>query len=95
MIVAIPPTEILNVEFQPDLPIEQVDYFSRTSQGRAIKFFAVYEDDFWKKQNLCGELFMQNPSSPLISCFNIKLNQYPTICGFINPDYKSENVNIP
>lgn len=54
--VAIPPRLAANLTFVPELPPKTMQTLTTTSTWMAghAKFFAVYDEPFWRKKGLCG-----------------------------------------
>lgn len=55
VIVAIPPQQVLRVEFEPPLPVEKIQLLQHSPPGAYYKVFATYESPFWREMGLRGE----------------------------------------
>lgn len=54
VIVATPPSHVLDVDWDPVLPQGRRDLLSRVEMGRLMKCDAVYETPFWREDGLSG-----------------------------------------
>jgi monoamine oxidase len=54
-IVALPPPLCEQIEFSPDLPAARSTIQRGTRMGALTKCFALYDEPFWREQNLSGE----------------------------------------
>ncbi|EFQ33044.1 flavin containing amine oxidoreductase [Colletotrichum graminicola M1.001] len=55
IISAIPPGNILKIEFEPRLPIEKESLLQNMPMGSLTKFYATYKKPFWRERDLTGE----------------------------------------
>lgn len=63
--LAIPPRLAAEIEYTPELPLEVMRTLAETPTWMAghAKFFAVYDQPFWRQEGLCGTVLSQ--SGPL------------------------------
>ncbi len=68
-IVAVPPTLIPKIEFDPFLPQPRQRLNQRLAMGSVIKFWVAYERPFWRDQGFNGMILRDDvPCSP---CFDV------------------------
>jgi monoamine oxidase len=60
VIVAIPPTLCANIEFYPLLPAKRAQLQQRMPMGSVIKCYAIYNQPFWRKLGLNGQVASDN-----------------------------------
>ena len=55
--LAIPPRLAAELEYSPELPLEVMQTLAATPTWMAghAKFFAVYDEPFWRQQGLCSD----------------------------------------
>ncbi len=56
VVVCAPPNLVDHIQFTPGLPATRAQLLQRMPVGRTIKFVAVYEEAFWRKDGLSGEV---------------------------------------
>jgi putrescine oxidase len=56
-IVAVPPSLVGAIRFDPPLPARRMQLQQAISQGSVTKFLAVYDHPFWREDGLSGEGF--------------------------------------
>jgi monoamine oxidase len=54
VIVAVPPTLAVRIDYDPPLPGERDQLLQRLPQGTVIKAHAVYDEPFWRREGLSG-----------------------------------------
>lgn len=68
-IVAVPPTLLPGIDFDPFLPQPRQRLNQRLAMGSAIKFWVAYERPFWREQGFNGMVVRDDvPCSP---CFDV------------------------
>ena len=89
--VAIPPRLAADLTFLPELPIKTMQTLATTPTWMAgqAKFFAIYDEPFWRKQGLCGTAISQR--GPLAEIHDASPNSGSTfsLFGFSGLDAKS------
>jgi monoamine oxidase len=89
--VAIPPRLAVDLTFSPELPIKTMQTLAATSTWMAgyAKFFAIYDEPFWRKQGLCGTAISQR--GPLAEIHDASPNSGSTfsLFGFSGLDANS------
>jgi monoamine oxidase len=68
-IVAVPPTMLTGIEFDPFLPQPRQRLNQRLSMGSAIKFWVAYERPFWRDQGFNGMVLRDDV--PCAPCFDV------------------------
>lgn len=56
VIVAIPPNLANDLTYSPPLPTARDELLARMPAGECLKFIAVYDEPFWRKDGLSGEV---------------------------------------
>jgi monoamine oxidase len=56
VIVAIPPVLAGRIEYEPELPAMRDQLTQRMPMGSVIKTMAVYDEPFWRKDGLTGQM---------------------------------------
>lgn len=84
VIVAVPPTLLPKIEFQPPLPQPKAAFHNRLSMGSAIKFWVAYDRPFWRDQGLNGMIVTDD--SPATPVFDVSPTGQPKglIAGFFD-----------
>jgi len=54
LIIAIPPSQVLKIRFEPGLPVMKTQLMQRMPMGCVWKCYAIYEKPFWRTQGLNG-----------------------------------------
>jgi monoamine oxidase len=89
--VAIPPRLAADLKFSPELPPKTLQTLAATPTWMAghAKFFAVYDEPFWRKKGLCGTAISQ--CGPLAEIHDASPNSGSTfsLFGFSGLDAKS------
>jgi len=57
LVVALPPTLAIRIEFDPPLPAERDQLCQRIPMGWVIKCMAIYDEPFWRADGLSGQAF--------------------------------------
>ncbi|KAL1922648.1 uncharacterized protein VTP21DRAFT_10187 [Calcarisporiella thermophila] len=65
VILAIPPTQLAQIEFVPDVPASHSQLWRRSIMGTYIKIIIVYETRFWRDRGLSGQLITLDEDSIL------------------------------
>ncbi|MEM7360492.1 MAG: NAD(P)/FAD-dependent oxidoreductase [Pseudomonadota bacterium] len=66
VIIALPPTIIPKIQFQPTLPRKKNALHKRLVMGSAIKFWVLYETPFWRDQGYSGSILIDDmPCTPI------------------------------
>ena len=88
--VAIPPRLAADLTFSPELPIKTKQTLAATPTWMAghAKFFAIYDEPFWRKNGLCGTAISQR--GPLAEIHDASPNSGSTfsLFGFSGLDAK-------
>jgi len=63
VVVAVPPTLAVRIDYHPPLPGGRDQLLQRLPQGTVIKAHAVYDEPFWRKEGLAG--FAWSPHLPV------------------------------
>ena len=89
--VAIPPRLAADLIFSPDLPAKTMQTLAATPTWMAghAKFFAIYDEPFWRKRGLCGTAISQR--GPLAEIHDASPNSGSTfsLFGFSGLDAKT------
>lgn len=89
--VAIPPRLAAELTFKPELPPETIRTLAATPTWMAghAKFFAIYDEPFWRKKGLCGTVISLR--GPLAEIHDASPNSGSTfsLFGFSGLDAKS------
>jgi monoamine oxidase len=89
--VAIPPRLAADLTFSPELPSKTMQTLAATPTWMAghAKFFAIYDEPFWRKNGLCGTAFSQR--GPLAEIHDASPSSGNTFClfGFSGLDARS------
>uniref|UniRef100_A0A8C9M9Y1 Amine oxidase n=1 Tax=Panthera tigris altaica TaxID=74533 RepID=A0A8C9M9Y1_PANTA len=85
VISAIPPTLTAKMHFKPELPSERNQLIQRLPMGSIIKCMMYYKEAFWKKNDYCGCMIIQDEEAPVsITLDDTKPDgSLPAIMGFI------------
>lgn len=86
-IVAVPPTLMNKISFNPPLPSAQTALHNRVNMGSVIKFWVAYPTPFWREQGFNGSIVRDDkPASP---CFDVSPPNSPLglIAGFFEADH--------
>ncbi|MCP4981405.1 MAG: NAD(P)-binding protein [Gammaproteobacteria bacterium] len=61
VVLAIPPRLVAGLVFEPELPAETLQILAAIPTWMAghAKFFAIYDQPFWRQQGLCGSVISQ------------------------------------
>ncbi len=68
-IVAVPPTLLTTIEFDPFLPQPRQRLNQRLAMGSAIKFWVAYDRPFWRDQGFNG--IVVRDDTPCTPCFDV------------------------
>lgn len=55
-IVAVPPMLAARIDFSPAMPAGREQLLARMPQGTALKYLAIYDEPFWRRDGLSGQL---------------------------------------
>jgi monoamine oxidase len=92
--VAIPPRLAADLTFLPELPAKTMQTLAATPTWMAghAKFFAIYDEPFWRKQGLCGTAISQ--CGPLAEIHDASPNSGSifSLFGFSGLDAKSRAI---
>jgi monoamine oxidase len=67
-IVAVPPSLLTRIDFEPALPAVKLQLAQRMAQGWLVKTTAIYEEPFWRADGLSGEAV--NEEGPVTLTFD-------------------------
>ena len=66
VVVLTPPRPLLcQINFEPRLPTEMLQYYRRQPMGSVIKYNVIYPSPFWRKEGLTGAMINADESSPV------------------------------
>jgi monoamine oxidase len=68
VIVAAPPSHVLDIDWRPGLPQKHAELLSKMKMGKLMKCDAVYETPFWREDGLTG--FGINDQGPVRVAFD-------------------------
>ncbi|XP_038658015.1 amine oxidase [flavin-containing] [Scyliorhinus canicula] len=85
VISAIPPALSAKIHYEPPLPILRNQLIQRIPMGCVIKCMIYYRESFWKKNDCCGSMIIQDEESPIeLTLDDCKPDgSVPAITGFI------------
>lgn len=63
VIIAVPPTLVPKIAFDPTLPQPKAAFHNRLSMGSAIKFWVAYDRPFWRDQGFNGFILTDDSAS--------------------------------
>jgi monoamine oxidase len=89
--LAIPPRLAADLIYTPELPVEVIRTLAATPTWMAAyaKFFAVYDEPFWRQQGLCGTALIQSgPLAEIHDASPISANSF-SLFGFSGLDSAS------
>jgi monoamine oxidase len=89
--LAIPPRLAAGLKYSPELPLEVMQTLAATSTWMAghAKFFAVYDEPFWRQQGLCGTALSQSgPLAEVHDASPVAANSF-SLFGFSGLDPKN------
>lgn len=89
--LAIPPRLAAGLKYSPELPLEVVQKLAATPTWMAAhaKFFAVYDEPFWRQQGLCGTALSQSgPLAEIHDASPVAANSF-SLFGFSGLDPQS------
>ncbi|GKT66187.1 monoamine oxidase [Colletotrichum tofieldiae] len=83
IITAIPPGNVLKIDFEPRLPLEKASLLQNMPMGAVSKVYATYKRPFWREKGLTGE--STNPTGFVSVTFDASPpSGYPAkLMGFI------------
>jgi monoamine oxidase len=67
-ILALPPSLVTRIDFEPPLPPLRAQLAQRMTQGWLVKTTAIYEEPFWREDGLSGEAL--NEAGPVTMTFD-------------------------
>jgi len=83
VISSLPPTQIVKIEFIPQLPFGFNQMCQRVSMGSFIKCICIYKTFFWREQGFSGEII----------CGNTNFEKHPISFVFDgSTEYKEEKI---
>ena len=91
VVLAIPPRLAAELIFTPELPAAVMQTLTATPTWMAgyAKFFAVYDEPFWRQQGLCGTAFSQRgPLAEIHDASPVSANTF-SLFGFSGLDAQS------
>ncbi|XP_006001398.1 amine oxidase [flavin-containing] [Latimeria chalumnae] len=85
VISAIPPTLSVKIHYNPPLPPLRNQLIHRVPLGSVIKCMVYYKDSFWRKQDYCGSMIIEEEDAPIgLTLDDTKPDgSVPAIMGFI------------
>ncbi|XP_058148088.1 amine oxidase [flavin-containing] A [Dasypus novemcinctus] len=85
VISAVPPALTAKIHFRPELPSERNQLIQRLPMGAIIKCMMYYKEAFWKKNDYCGCMIIEDEEAPIaITLDDTKPDgSLPAIMGFI------------
>jgi len=83
VIVAIPPSVVNTIEFNPPLPPARVHLNQRMPQGCAIKFLVLYDRAFWREKGFSGEILTTDEPAALFYDATTSDGKQPAFVGFV------------
>ena len=89
--LAIPPRLAAGLKYTPELPVAVMQTLAATPTWMAghAKFFAIYEEPFWRHQDLCGTALSQcGPLAEIHDASPISANNF-SLFGFSGLDSES------
>jgi len=89
--LAIPPRLAAGLKYSPELPAEVMQTLAATPTWMAgqAKFFAVYDEPFWRHQDLCGTVLSQSgPLAEIHDASPLAANSF-SLFGFSGLDPES------
>jgi len=89
--LAIPPCLAAGLKYSPELPLEVMQTLAATPTWMAghAKFFAVYDEPFWRQQGLCGTALSQSgPLAEVHDASPVAANSF-SLFGFSGLDSQS------
>jgi monoamine oxidase len=89
--LAIPPRLAAELKYSPELPVEVAQALAATPTWMAghAKFFAVYDEPFWRPQGLCGTALSQSgPLAEIHDASPVAANSF-SLFGFSGLDPQS------
>ncbi len=92
-IVAVPPTLVAGIDFDPFLPQPRQRLNQRLAMGSAIKFWVAYDRPFWRDQGFNGMVARDDvPCSP---CFDVTPpgGDVGLIAGFFDANHAVEHAD--
>jgi len=86
-IVAVPPTLLPKIDFDPFLPQARQRLNQRLSMGSAIKYWVAYDRPFWREQGFNGTVFRDDV--PCAPCLDVTPPgaDVGLIAGFFDADH--------
>lgn len=94
VIVAVPPTLVAGIEFDPFLPQPRQRLDQRLAMGSAIKYWVAYDRPFWRERGFNGMIVRDDaPSSP---CFDVTPPgaDVGLIAGFFDANHAVEHGDL-
>ncbi len=91
IIIAIPPTLVPTIQFDPPLPQAKMALHERLTMGSVIKYWIAYDKPFWREQGFNGTI--AGDHSPALPCFDVSPPNQPLglIAGFFDADDSLEH----
>ncbi|CAF3627234.1 unnamed protein product [Rotaria sp. Silwood1] len=64
LILAIPPSQIIPIQFEPMLPGYKREMFKHMPIGSYLKFIFIFDKAFWREDGLSGEVISDGSFAP-------------------------------
>eukprot|EP00820_Chromera_velia_P001738 Cvel_15425.t1-p1 / transcript=Cvel_15425.t1 / gene=Cvel_15425 / organism=Chromera_velia_CCMP2878 / gene_product=Amine oxidase [flavin-containing] B, putative / transcript_product=Amine oxidase [flavin-containing] B, putative / location=Cvel_scaffold1140:42144-43640(+) / protein_length=499 / sequence_SO=supercontig / SO=protein_coding / is_pseudo=false len=85
LVLAIPPNQIIKIQFQPTLPQMKAEGWTKMPIGKVIKTIVHYRTAWWRQCGLSGEGTCDvGPVSSSADDHIVEGNAQPSLLGFIN-----------
>lgn len=86
VIVAVPPHQILSIQFEPQLSKRKMEILRNMKFSKVRKFVVTYEFSFWKEAEWSGNLFVSRTAKfrPFIVCYDISTDDTAALTGLIS-----------
>lgn len=68
VVLAIPPTLVARLEFDPPLDARRWEVMKASRMGHVVKYTLIYQDPFWRKSGLSGAVW--STSGPVNVCYD-------------------------
>jgi monoamine oxidase len=94
VIVAVPPTLVARIEYDPPLPRVRDQLTQRMPMGSVIKCMAVYEEPFWREDGLSGQA-VSLPGPAQVVFDNTPPSGSPGLIGFLEARDARELGGLP
>ena len=98
VVVALSPSLVLDIAFDPPLPVGRQCLGQHAVMGCAIKVFCVYRKAFWHEHRSGSKRPHLAPGvipGPVLNIFEMEINQQPALLGLIVGDFAREMSQLP